>query len=92
MGPSCRTPCSLGVPTNSEFTVTFALDGFAPQTVAVTPRPPSLDPREGAAGLQFDPNPVYAELEPAPPSGKKKKTKSAKPAKSTPPPKQPGPS
>jgi len=74
VGPSCRTPCSLNVATTAEFSVTFGLNGYLPQTVAVTPRP-STDPREGG-GLKFDPNPVYAQLEPAPPpapaKGKKK--------------------
>jgi hypothetical protein len=79
VGPSCRTPCSLNVATTADFTVTFALPGYVPQTVPVVPRP-STDPRE-AGGLRFDPNPVYAQLEPAQPpaKGKKKGSKTAAP-------------
>jgi hypothetical protein len=73
VGPSCRTPCSLTIATSSPFTVTFTLAGHASLTVPVTPRPPG-DPREaGREALKFEPDPVYAELEPvAPAKGKKR--------------------
>jgi len=51
--------------------VTFALDGYQSQTVTVQPRPP-IDPRESVGKVQFDPNPVYVELEAAPAPAKKK--------------------
>jgi hypothetical protein len=76
-GQTCRTPCALAVP-ESDFTVTFSMPGFQPQSVPVrlvvssdapdvaleapTPQPPRLVP-----------NPVYAELRPAPPPAVKKK-------------------
>src|SRR5947208_3332202 len=38
-GGSCQTPCTLEVPTGGGFSVTFAREGFAPQTVAVQVQP-----------------------------------------------------
>lgn len=77
VGPSCRTPCSLSVATAAPFTVTFTLAGYESQTVPVAPRPGG-DPRETAEALKFDPDPVYAQLEPtAPAKGKKKSTPKA---------------
>jgi hypothetical protein len=70
MGASCRTPCSLQVPTSNEFTVTFALDGYQPQTVPVRVRP--ADNMFGSATVS--PNPLLAQLQPvAPPAPPKKR-------------------
>ena len=72
-GQSCRTPCELTVPSGGEFGVAFALNGYQPQTVQVR--------TEGASGSAYSengpvarlqPNPVYAELQPAAPPAKKK--------------------
>ncbi|MBV8826808.1 MAG: hypothetical protein JO220_17605 [Hyphomicrobiales bacterium] len=83
-GPSCRTPCSLTVATADPFTVTFTLTGYESQTVPVAPRPRGGDPRDSSEALKFDPDPVYAQLEPtAPAKGKKRpaaKKTSAAPA------------
>jgi hypothetical protein len=72
VGPSCRTPCSLTIATSSPFTVTFTLAGYASLTIPIAPRPPG-DPREaGREALKFEPDPVFAQLEPvAPAKGKK---------------------
>jgi hypothetical protein len=80
-GPACRTPCTVAVPGRGEFTVTFALAGYEPQTVPVgviRAGPLGSDP---SAAVQFSPNPVVAELEPAaaPAPSAKKKTGKAKP-------------
>jgi hypothetical protein len=72
VGPSCRTPCALSVATSNPFTVTFTLAGYESQTVPVAPRPVG-DPRDSAGALKFDPDPVYAQLEPVPPAKGKKK-------------------
>jgi hypothetical protein len=72
LGASCRTPCALEVPTSGAFSVTFSREGSLPQTVPVQVQP-GLD----AASVKFTPNPVFAELGPAP--GAKKKP-AAKPA------------
>jgi hypothetical protein len=86
VGPSCRTPCTLSVATASAFTVTFSLTGYQPQTISVTPRP-AADPRENSGALKFDPDPVYAQLEPLPPAkGKKKAVPKAQKTTDAPPP------
>lgn len=66
LGPGCKTPCSVAVPApDGSFSVAFSLDKFLPETVqvqvihntgAVSTSPP----------IVFDPNPVVAELQPAP--------------------------
>ena len=87
VGPSCRTPCSLSVATADPFTVTFTLAGYESQTVPVAPRPGSGDPRDSAEALKFDPDPVYAQLEPVAAKGKKRPA--AKPKAPAPPPAAP---
>ena len=77
VGPTCRTPCMLSVPADREFTVSYALDGYAPQIVTVTPRMPErtqLEPDVGGAAAlpELSPNPVFAQLDPAPPPVSKK--------------------
>ena len=70
--------------------MTFSLNGYQPQTVPVSPRP-SADARENGQALKFDPDPVYAQLEPLPPPGKGKKKalpKSQKTTTAPPPPPQ----
>ena len=63
-GQTCRTPCALALPTEAPLTVTFTLDGYQPETdqlevINTTGSPPQLRP-----------NPVLAELTPAPPPAK----------------------
>ena len=88
VGPGCRTPCALSVATSNPFTVTFTLAGYESQTVPVTPRPAG-DPRDASEGLKFDPDPVYAQLEPVPPAkGKKRPAPKAKSPTATAPAKQ----
>ena len=64
------------------YTVTFTLAGFQPQTVPVSPIPPS-DPRDLGPGVRFDPSPVFAQLEPVPPPTKGKKKAAPRPAKTS---------
>jgi|SRR5690242_10903103 len=74
-GASCQTPCSLQVPAETgDVNVDIALDGFQPQSVAVHALPPE-DPREnGSSALaRLDPNPLFVQLEPAPPPKPAKK-------------------
>ncbi len=76
MGSTCRTPCTLAVPLIEEFTVSYELNGYAPQYVSVRP----MTPWAGAATV-LEPNPAFAQLSstglpPAPPkpaAPKKKK-------------------
>ena len=58
-GQTCRTPCSLALPVESPLTVTFTLNGYAPESeklemIQATGEPP-----------RFGPNPIVVELSPA---------------------------
>src|SRR5262249_54477858 len=65
--------CRLTVPATGAFAVNITLDGFIPQSVPVrivAPDDPRLSGGEEAnsAGVRLEPNPVYVELERAPPT------------------------
>ncbi|MEI9804599.1 MAG: hypothetical protein WDN48_09215 [Pseudolabrys sp.] len=78
-GQSCRTPCALALPVNSSLTVTFALNGYNPETETIDPISVTGNP------TQLRPNPVTVELTPAPPSAAKPvKKPAATPAKKKP--------
>jgi PEGA domain len=93
-GAPCKTPCTLSAPSsNGTFNVTVSLTGYQPQTIPVriaTARESwdSADAGIGsAAATTIDPDPVIAELTPAPgshaaPAARKKPpAASIKPAK-----------
>lgn len=65
-GESCKTPCALAVTAENNFTVTFTLPKYQPETVPVTVIRDPASPASSAV----DPNPVYAELQPALPPKK----------------------
>ena len=81
IGPGCKTPCSVAVPTpDSGFSVTFTLPRFQPATVPVqVVRVPGDFTSPGSTTI--DPNPVVAELQPAgpPPKAARKMMKPKKP-------------
>jgi hypothetical protein len=84
-GPSCRTPCSVSVPAQP-LTVTYTLDRFQPQTVAVQPMQQSVvNPDTDVGGVAYvmdlDPNPVFAQLASAAPV--KRTTKRPPPKRTT---------
>ncbi|MGI8527222.1 MAG: hypothetical protein ACR2K5_13810 [Pseudolabrys sp.] len=62
-GQTCRTPCSLSLPTNAALSVTFTLNGYLPETEKIE--------LISDGGPKLRPNPVLVELSPAPPSAKK---------------------
>ena len=66
-GGVCRTPCALSVPLNEGFTVTYTLDGYVPQTVSVRSIRPAKSALIDMTPARLEPNPVSAELQPAPP-------------------------
>lgn len=74
LGPGCKTPCSVSVPApDAPFTVAFALPKYQPANVPVNviKTPGGLTT---SATATTDPNPVFAELQPAvPPKPVKKK-------------------
>jgi hypothetical protein len=81
-GQSCRTPCELTVPTAGEVAVSFALNGYQSQTIAVrTEAPPATSVGEGSSPARMQPNPVYAELQPVAPPQKKRAPPKKKVAK-----------
>jgi len=80
LGASCRTPCMIPVAADREFTVSYALNGYLPQVLVVTPRAPEttrLEPEIGGGPAlpELSPNPVFAQLEPAPPPAPTRKGK-----------------
>ena len=86
LGPGCKTPCSVQVAApDTGFTVTFALPKFQPATIQVNVvnNPGDLST---PASTVTDPNPVFAQLQPAGPQPKHKgmKPKSVKKPKPAP--------
>ena len=78
LGPGCRTPCMIPVPADREFSVNYTLNGYLPQTVAVIPRGDAAVPdlasgHAAGASVEVTPNPVYAQLQPAPPPAPNRK-------------------
>ncbi|HZO47543.1 MAG TPA: PEGA domain-containing protein [Xanthobacteraceae bacterium] len=71
-GQACRTPCELTVQGGADLSVTLALNGYQPQTVAL---------RSDQAEGKLSPNPLYVELQAAaaPAPAKKKALKKRKP-------------
>jgi hypothetical protein len=72
-GQSCRTPCELTVPSASEVAISFALQGYNPQTINVRAEAPAAASyAEAPPQTRLQPNPVYAELTPIAPTRQKK--------------------
>jgi len=90
LGPSCRTPCMIPVPADRSFTVSYSLNGYLPQAIQVAPRSGADGTADiaggnpetyGAPQVEVTPNPVYAQLQPAPPPAPTRKGRGrAKPA------------
>lgn len=85
LGPGCKTPCSVSVPApdNNNFSVSYTLSKFQPATVQVSVIRNPGDFTSPATTVT-DPNPVFAELQPAgpPPRAHKgvRRAKKPKPA------------
>jgi hypothetical protein len=78
-GQSCRTPCELTVPATGEVAISFALQGYQPQTINVRAEGPAATSYADATpSARMQPNPVYAELTPATPPRQKKKAPAKK--------------
>lgn len=80
LGPGCQTPCSVSVPApEAPFTVDYALNKYQPTNVPVNVIKNPGD-FTTPASVTTDPNPVFAELQPAvPPKPVKKKPHRPKP-------------
>jgi len=71
-GQSCKTPCELKIQPGTDQSITLALNGYEPHTVALR--------QEGGDSGKLAPNPVFVELKSvAPVAAKKKKTVAKKP-------------
>jgi hypothetical protein len=85
-GEACKTPCSLAVASDKDFSVTFSLTGYEPQTVPVEVSKP--DGTGATLEPSLEPNPVAVELAKSskrPPAKKRTATASAaKPAAARP--------
>jgi len=67
LGPGCKTPCAVTVnPTDTGFSVMYTLNKFQPATVPVRVINNPGDFSTPASTVT-DPNPVFAELQPAGP-------------------------
>ena len=77
-GQSCKTPCSVNVPAEAGFSVTFTLNKFQPATVPVQVLATPGDLTTAASTI-VDPNPVVAELKPVGPPPKPLRAKPKKP-------------
>ena len=67
LGGGCKTPCSVSVPApDAPFTVAFALPKYQPASVPVNVIKTPGDLTTSAT-VTTDPNPVFAELQPAAP-------------------------
>jgi hypothetical protein len=75
-GQTCRTPCELSVSAGGEMTVSFALNGYQPQSIQVRTEQSPGGGSNFEARLQ--PNPVYAELQSITPQRPGKNAPSAK--------------
>jgi hypothetical protein len=77
LGGTCPTPCTMAIGTAGDFTISFAHDGYAPQTITV-----HSTMSEGsfttAPSPVLSPNPVTVTLEPA--AKKPAKPRSRQPA------------
>jgi hypothetical protein len=70
VGPGCKTPCSVTIPApEGGFSVTYNLPKYEPATVAVNVIKNPAD-FSTPATTTTDPNPVFAELQPAAPPPK----------------------
>lgn len=59
LGQTCRTPCELTLATDNELAVTVQMAGYQPQTLPIHVN--------GTGDSKLQPNPLYVELQPAPP-------------------------
>ena len=89
LGPTCRTPCMIPVPADRSFTVSYSLNGYVPQEIQVGPQTGgggydvagAASEGYATATPELAPNPVYAQLQPAPPPGPSRKGKGRAPKK-----------
>jgi hypothetical protein len=72
LGATCHTPCTMSIGAGNDFTVSYTLDGYVPQTVTVHSTM-STGGFMSAPSPTLNPNPVFATLEPVAPQAKASK-------------------
>jgi len=83
IGPGCKTPCSVSLPApDAPFSVSYTLDKYQPANVSVNIIKNAGDFTTPAT-VTTDPNPVFAELQPAVPVKPAKKPRRPKKPKAT---------
>lgn len=84
LGPGCKTPCTVTIPTpETNFSVSFSAPGFQPATVPVTVTRVPGD-FTSPATTSLDPNPVFAQLQPAGPPPRAVRSKPMRPKRHKP--------
>jgi PEGA domain len=82
LGRICRTPCTMTIATAGDFTISFARDGYEPQTVTVHSTMSEGDFMSAPSPV-LDPSPVYVNLEPLPHAKVPKRVASQRPRQPT---------
>jgi hypothetical protein len=72
LGETCRTPCTMQIGAGNDFTVSFALNGYVPQTLTVHSTMSEGGFMTAPAPL-LTPAPLYATLEPVAPQANAQK-------------------
>lgn len=86
VGPGCKTPCTVSIPSTTAFSVSYSLNKYLPTTVPVQVTQVPGDFTTPAT-ISIDPNPVVAELQPAaPPKRVKRIVRKRRPAAAAAPP------
>jgi hypothetical protein len=76
VGKSCRTPCTMLIADGHDFTVTFTLAGYAPQTLTVHATMSKGDWSTGPSPV-LDPGSLFPTLEPTNPAAARRRAKTA---------------
>jgi hypothetical protein len=81
MGQTCKTPCTMLISIGNDFTVTFTLDGYVPQTLPVHATM-SAGGWTTAPSPVLDPGSLFPTLEPVkpPPTGARRAKTASRPA------------
>jgi PEGA domain len=79
-GKTCKTPCTMLISEGSDFTVTFTLDGYVPQTLPVHATMSPGGWTESASPV-LNPGSLFPTLEPLkPPTGARRAKTASRPA------------
>jgi hypothetical protein len=80
LGQSCKTPCTMLIGSGNDFTVTFTLDGYVPQTLPVHATMSPSGWTEGPSPI-LNPGSLFPTLQPvAPPTGARRAKTASRPA------------